>query len=98
MASARAIAVATAQPTKPPPKHPGEFVLARIRERGWTLQVAASVLGMEVRHLSRIVGGDEGISAWASIRLEGLGLSAKIWLYQQVLFDLHQARAGEGAQ
>ena len=72
------------------PAHPGEV----LREYLGNVSVtdAATKLGVTRASLSRILNGQNGISADMALRLEAaLGASAEMWVGMQVKYELWEA-------
>jgi addiction module HigA family antidote len=69
------------------PAHPGEMLRDYLGEM--TIADAASRLGINRAHLSRILNGNAGITANTSLRLsDALGTSPDFWLKMQMNHDL----------
>ena len=80
------------------PAHPGAIVRDAIEETGATISQAAARLGVARNTLSRLVNGQQGISAAMAIALEDMGWSnAEYWMRLQAAYDLAQARLRQAA-
>ena len=72
------------------PAHPGEVLREYLG--GMTVTDAASHLGVTRAALSRILNGNNGISADMALRLEAaLGTSAEMWVAMQAKHELWEA-------
>ena len=80
-------------PMKNPP-YPGRSIKdACLEPLGLTVTEGAKVLGVTRNTLSRVINGQNGISADMAIRLEKAGWStADHWLRLQTAYELAQAR------
>ena len=80
------------------PPHPGETLREDILPAlGLTVTQAAAQLGVTRAALSRVLNGRAAISPEMALRLEGwLGVKyggrADVWVAQQAVYDLWQAR------
>ena len=83
-------------PMKNPP-HPGRSIKdACLEPLGLSVTEGAKVLGVTRNTLSRVINGQNGISADMAIRLEKAGWSnADHWLRLQTAYELAQARQHE---
>jgi len=73
------------------PAHPGEVLREYLGNV--TVTSAAQQLGVTRVALSRILNGNNGISADMALRLEAaLGTSAQMWADMQAKYDLYKAR------
>lgn len=84
-------------PMKNPP-HPGRSIKdACLDPLGLSVTEGAKVLGVTRNTLSRLINGQNGISADMAIRLEKAGWSnADHWLRLQAAYELAEARKDEG--
>lgn len=72
------------------PAHPGEVLREYLGDM--TVTDAASHLGVTRAALSRILNGNNGISADMALRLEAaLGTSAEMWVAMQAKYELWEA-------
>ncbi|OKY76859.1 MAG: addiction module antidote protein, HigA family [Desulfobulbaceae bacterium DB1] len=76
------------------PPHPGEVLREEIlKPLGLTVTMAAPLLGISRKSLSRIVNCQGGITPEMAIRLEmAFKPSAESWLRHQIAYDLWQTR------
>ncbi|MFZ5764054.1 MAG: HigA family addiction module antitoxin [Thermodesulfobacteriota bacterium] len=76
------------------PPHPGEVLREEIlKPLGLPVNIAAHLLGVSRKSLSKIVNCQGGITAEIAIRLEmAFKPSAESWLRHQIAYDLWQAR------
>lgn len=79
----------------PPPIHPGELLLDEfLLPRGLSQGVFAARIGWPPRRLNDLVIGKRGITPDSAAALSlALGTSAEFWLYMQIRWALHAARA-----
>lgn len=76
------------------PPHPGE-TLKELYMQDYKLTVAklALMLGISRKHLSNIVNGKVAISTDVALRLaKCFNTSPEIWLREQLVYDLYQAK------
>jgi len=73
------------------PAHPGEVLREYLGDV--TVTAAAQQLGVTRVALSRILNGNNGISADMALRLEAaLGTNAQMWADMQAKYDLYKAK------
>ncbi len=76
------------------PPHPGE-TLKELYMQDYKLSIArlALMLGISRKHLSNIVNAKVAISTDVALRLaKCFNTSAEIWLREQLVYDLYQAK------
>lgn len=82
------------------PPHPGEFIRAVYLEpSGLSARALAARLEVAPSTLTRVLGGETGVSPDMAIRLSlALGRSAESWLAMQDAHDLWNARQNFDAE
>ena len=76
------------------PPHPGEIIRDLcLKPLDLSVTDAASALGVSRKTLSSILNGRSGISSEMALRLsEAFSTTPESWLYQQVQYDLWNAK------
>jgi addiction module HigA family antidote len=84
--------MATKQPKRLPPIHPGEVLHDLLNEAGLTVNALATALRVPANRIGGIVKGQRGITADTALRLARyFGTSAQIWVNLQAKYDLAAA-------
>jgi addiction module HigA family antidote len=87
--------MATKQPKRLPPIHPGEVLQDLLNEAGLTANALATALRVPANRIGGIIKGQRGITADTALRLARyFGTSAQMWVNLQAKYDL---AAAEGA-
>ena len=74
------------------PPHPGEVLKDGVLDAGVSVTEFAERLGVNRVTLSRLLNGQNGVSAEMAVRLaKALGGRAESWLRMQAAYDLWQA-------
>ena len=72
--------------------HPGEMLREELEAREMTQVALAEAMGRSPRLVNEIVRGRRSITADTALALEdALGISASVWLGQQMQYDLSEA-------
>lgn len=75
------------------PTHPGKTIAECVREDDMSAAAVARALGMNRRHLYRLMNCEIGISAKTALALEAIGWSnAEFWMRCQTAHDLARER------
>src|SRR5579885_3568113 len=84
--------MATKQPKRLPPIHPGEVLQDLLAEAGLTANSLATALRVPANRISGILKGERGITADTALRLARyFGTSAQMWVNLQAKYDLAAA-------
>ena len=84
--------MATKQPKRLPPIHPGEVLQDLLNEAGLTVNALATALRVPANRIGGIVKGQRGITADTALRLARyFGTSAQMWINLQSKYDLAAA-------
>jgi antitoxin HigA-1 len=84
--------MATRQPKRLPPIHPGEILQDLLNEAGLTVNALATALRVPANRIGGIVKGQRGITADTALRLARyFGTSAQMWVNLQAKYDLAAA-------
>ncbi len=84
--------MATKQPKRLPPIHPGEVLQDLLKEAGLTANALATALRVPANRIGGIIKGQRGITADTALRLARyFGTSAQMWLNLQAKYDLAAA-------
>jgi antitoxin HigA-1 len=84
--------MATRQPKRLPPIHPGEVLKDLLNEAGLTVNALAAALRVPANRIGGIVKGQRGITADTALRLARyFGTSAQVWVNLQAKYDLAAA-------
>lgn len=84
--------MATKQPKRLPPIHPGEVLQDLLNEAGLTVNGLATALRVPANRIGGIIKGQRGITADTALRLARyFGTSAQIWANLQAKYDLAAA-------
>jgi addiction module HigA family antidote len=84
--------MATKQPKRLPPIHPGEVLQDLLAEAGLTANALATALRVPANRIGGILKGQRGITADTALRLARyFGTSAQMWLNLQAKYDLAAA-------
>ncbi len=83
------------------PPHPGELIDDTLHELGWTIDDAATGLGLSLQQLHNIISGRSAVTPELAVKLEAaIGSTADTWLRMQNAYDLarlQQQRGGGSA-
>lgn len=80
------------------PSHPGLTVKDCLDDSDYSAASLAAALGMNRRHLYRLMDGEIGITARTAVALEAIGWStAEFWMRRQTAYDLARERARRAA-
>jgi antitoxin HigA-1 len=78
--------------------HPGEHLSEELRERGISAAELARQIEVPVNRVTGIIKGQRGLTADTALRLgHWFGMSARLWLNLQQLYELRHAEAEIGA-
>ena len=81
--------MATKQPKRLPPIHPGEVLQDLLNEAGLTANALATALRVPANRIGGIIKGQRGITADTALRLARyFGTSAQMWVNLQAKYDL----------
>jgi addiction module HigA family antidote len=81
--------MATKQPKRLPPIHPGEVLHDLLTEAGLTANALAMALRVPANRIGGIIKGQRGITADTALRLARyFGTSAQMWINLQAKYDL----------
>jgi addiction module HigA family antidote len=84
--------MATKQPKRLPPIHPGEVLQDLLAEAGLTANALATALRVPANRIGGILKGQRGITADTALRLARyFGTSAQMWINLQAKYDLAAA-------
>jgi addiction module HigA family antidote len=84
--------MATKQPKRLPPIHPGEVLQDLLKEAGLTANALATALRVPANRIGGILKGERGITADTALRLARyFGTSAQMWVNLQAKYDLAAA-------
>jgi len=84
--------MATKQPKRLPPIHPGEVLQDLLAEAGLTANSLATALRVPANRIGGILKGQRGITADMALRLARyFGASAQMWINLQAKYDLAAA-------
>ena len=84
--------MATRQPKRLPPIHPGEVLQDLLAEAGLTANALATALRVPANRIGGILKGQRGITADTALRLARyFGTSAQMWINLQAKYDLAAA-------
>jgi addiction module HigA family antidote len=84
--------MATKQPKRLPPIHPGEVLQDLLNEAGLTVNALATALRVPANRIGGIIKGQRGITADTALRLARyFGTSAQMWVNLQAKYDLAAA-------
>jgi addiction module HigA family antidote len=84
--------MATKQPKRLPPIHPGEVLQDLLNEAGLTANALATALRVPANRIGGIIKGQRGITADTALRLARyFGTSAQMWVNFQAKYDLATA-------
>lgn len=84
--------MATKQPKRLPPIHPGEVLQHLLAEAGLTANALATALRVPANRIGGILKGQRGITADTALRLARyFGTSAQMWINLQAKYDLAAA-------
>jgi len=84
--------MATKQPKRLPPIHPGEILQDLLAEAGLTANALATALRVPANRIGGILKGQRGITADTALRLARyFGTSAQMWINLQAKYDLAAA-------
>jgi addiction module HigA family antidote len=84
--------MATRQPKRLPPIHPGEVLQDLLAEAGLTANSLATALRVPANRIGGILKGQRGITADTALRLARyFGTSAQMWINLQAKYDLAAA-------
>jgi addiction module HigA family antidote len=84
--------MATKQPKRLPPIHPGEILQDLLAEAGLTANSLATALRVPANRIGGILKGQRGITADTALRLARyFGTSAQMWINLQAKYDLAAA-------
>ncbi len=84
--------MATKQPKRLPPIHPGEVLQDLLAEAGLTENSLATALRVPANRIGGILKGQRGITADTALRLARyFGTSAQMWINLQAKYDLAAA-------
>lgn len=84
--------MATKQPKRLPPIHPGEVLQDLLKEAGLTASALATALRVPANRIGGILKGQRGITADTALRLARyFGTSAQMWISLQAKYDLAAA-------
>jgi addiction module HigA family antidote len=84
--------MATKQPKRLPPIHPGEVLQDLLNEAGLTANALATALRVPANRIGGIIKGQRGITADTALRLARyFGTSAQMWINLQAKYDLAAA-------
>jgi addiction module HigA family antidote len=84
--------MATKQPKRLPPIHPGEVLHDLLTEAGLTANALAMALRVPANRIGGIIKGQRGITADTALRLARyFGTSAQMWINLQAKYDLAAA-------
>jgi len=84
--------MATKQPKRLPPIHPGEVLQDLLNEAGLTANALATALRVPANRIGGILKGERGITADTALRLARyFGTSAQMWVNLQAKYDLAAA-------
>jgi addiction module HigA family antidote len=84
--------MATKQPKRLPPIHPGEVLQDLLNEAGLTANALATALRVPANRIGGIIKGQRGITADTALRLARyFGTSAQMWVNLQAKYDLAAA-------
>jgi addiction module HigA family antidote len=84
--------MATKQPKRLPPIHPGEVLQDLLKEAGLTANALATALRVPANRIGGIIKGQRGITADTALRLARyFGTSAQMWVNLQAKYDLAAA-------
>lgn len=74
-------------------RHPGQHLREYIVERGWNQTELAKRLKMMRPHVNRVLNGRTNIEAPLAVKLERVtGIDARVWLTEQLEYNLARAR------
>ena len=81
--------MATKQPKRLPPIHPGEVLQDLLKEADLTVNALATALRVPANRIGGIIKGQRGITADTALRLARyFGTSAQVWVNLQAKYDL----------
>lgn len=81
--------MATKQPKRLPPIHPGEVLQDLLKEADLTVNALATALRVPANRIGGIIKGQRGITADTALRLARyFGTSAQMWVNLQAKYDL----------
>ena len=84
--------MATKQPKRLPPIHPGEILQDLLDEADLTANALATALRVPANRIGGIIKGQRGITADTALRLARyFGTSAQMWVNLQARYDLAAA-------
>lgn len=84
--------MATKQPKRLPPIHPGKVLQDLLNEAGLTANALATALRVPANRIGGIIKGQRGITADTALRLARyFGTSAQMWINLQAKYDLAAA-------
>ncbi len=84
--------MATKQPKRLPPIHPGEILQELLAEADLTANALATALRVPANRIGGIIKGQRGITADTALRLARyFGTSAQMWVNLQARYDLAAA-------
>lgn len=84
--------MATKQPKRLPPIHPGEILQDLLEEADLTANALATALRVPANRIGGIIKGQRGITADTALRLARyFGTSAQMWVNLQTRYDLAAA-------
>ncbi len=84
--------MATKQPKRLPPIHPGEVLQDLLNAAGLTANALATALRVPANRIGGIIKGQRGITADTALRLARyFGTSAQMWVNLQAKYDLAAA-------
>jgi len=84
--------MATRQPKRLPPIHPGEVLQDLLAEAGLTANSLATALRVPANRIGGILKGQRGITADTALRLARyFGTSAQMWINLQAKYELAAA-------
>lgn len=91
--------MATKQPKRLPPIHPGDVLQDLLVEGGLTANSLATALRVPANRIGGILKGQRGITADTALRLARyFGTSAQMWVNLQAKYDLAVAEDALGRQ
>ncbi len=84
--------MATKQPKRLPPIHPGEVLQDLLKEADLTVNALATALRVPANRIGGIIKSQRGITADTALRLARyFGTSAQMWVNLQAKYDLAAA-------
>jgi addiction module HigA family antidote len=84
--------MASKQPKRLPPIHPGAVLQELLKEAGLTANALAIALRVPANRIGGILKGQRGITADTALRLARyFGTSAQLWINLQAKYDLAAA-------